>query len=201
MIIVCTVVSVMLNAETRVLALSGSLREDSVNKKLLLEAAEMARKSGASVTVIDLNDYPLPFFDGDLEAKEGMPERANKLYEQLVQSQVVLIASPEYNASVTGVLKNALDWVSRPQGQRSSEAFKGKKFILLSASPGRTGGARGLVHLRAIIEDLGGTVIPEQISLPDAMNAFDAQGHLKNHKIKAELEQLVQKTVVLELRN
>ncbi len=161
----------------------------------------MARKSGASVTVIDLNDYPLPFFDGDLEAKEGMPERANKLYEQLVQSQVVLIASPEYNASVTGVLKNALDWVSRPQGQRSSEAFKGKKFILLSASPGRTGGARGLVHLRAIIEDLGGTVIPEQISLPDAMNAFDAQGHLKNHKIKAELEQLVQKTVVLELRN
>ncbi len=192
--IACTMLTTALNAETKVLAFSGSTREDSVNKKLLLEAVSLAREMGAEVTVVDLKDYPLPFYDADFEAKEGMPEKAKELRRLLVQSQAILIASPEYNGSVSAVLKNVIDWVSRGEnGQPSRDAFKGKKVVLLSASPGPTGGLRGLVHLKAIVENIGGNVLPKQFSLPQAYNAFDEQNHLKNQKTREELRQLVQK--------
>lgn len=180
-------------AEVKVLAFAGSTREGSFNKALLVEAANSARQKGASVKVIDLKDYPMPFYDADLEAKEGMPIKAKQLRDEMIQSQVILIASPEYNASVPAVLKNALDWASRKEeGGTSREAFKGKKFVLMSASPGSKGGARGLIHLKAIIEDVGGTVISEQFSVPNAYSAFDNQGHLKNPKLKSELQKLVE---------
>lgn len=183
-------------AETRVLAFSGSTRTDSVNKKLLVEASSIARKSGAVVTIVDLRDLPMPFYDADLEVSEGMPANAKRLRQLMIESQVVLIASPEYNSSVSAILKNALDWASRSeQGGPSSDAFKGKKFVLMSASPGQGGGVRGLVHLQNIIENVGGTVMPQKVSIPSSYSAFDEQGNLKDQKQKSDLENLVKQAL------
>jgi NAD(P)H-dependent FMN reductase len=192
----CALVTLNLSAEVNVLAFSGSTREESVHKKLVLEAANIARQENANVTVIDLKDFPIPFYDGDLEAKEGMPAKAKQLRQLMIKSDVIIIASPEYNSSVSAVLKNALDWASRGEnGGSSREAFKGKKFVIMSASPGSGGGARNLVHLRAIIKDIGGTVLTEQITVPDAFNAFDEKGCLTSPKLKADLQQVIQTAI------
>lgn len=193
MFVFCVACSAHLSAELKILAFSGSTRDDSVNQKLVVEAANLARQMNASVTVINLKDYPIPFYDGDLEAKEGMPAKAKRLRQLMMQSDAIFIASPEYNGSLSAVLKNAIDWASRnEEGNFSLEAFKGKRFVIMSASPGPGGGARGLVHLRTILENVGGKVISEQVVIPDAYQAFDQQGHLKNQKIKSELKQLVE---------
>lgn len=196
MIVLCVAFSASLSAEIKVLAFSGSTREGSVNKKLVTEAAKIARQMQANVTVIDLKDYPMPFYDGDLEAKEGMPIKAKQLQQLMIQSDLIMIASPEYNGSLSAVLKNAIDWASRSEnGGGSRDAFKGKKFVIMSASPGSGGGARGLLHLRTIIENIGGTVLPQQVVVPDAFNAFNEQGHLKNEKLKEEIEQVVRTAI------
>jgi chromate reductase len=189
-------VSAFLSAEINVLAFSGSTRTDSLNKKLVVEAAKLARQQGANVTVINLKEFPLPLFDEDLEAKEGMPAKAKQLRQLMIQSEVILIASPEYNSSVSAVLKNTLDWASRTEaGDPSRNAFKGKRFLIMSVSPGSTGGARGLAHLRSIIEDIGGKVIPQQVAIPNGFEAFDQQGNLKNPQAQTELQQAVQKAL------
>lgn len=196
MIVLCVVFSATLSAETKVLAFAGSTREASVNKQLVVEAADFARQMGAQVTVIDLKDYPIPFYDEDFEASDGMPETAKQLRKLMIQSDVIIIASPEYNGSVSAVLKNAIDWASRSEDGRSSrEAFKGKKFIIMSASPGSGGGAKGLLHLRTIVKSIGGAVIPQEIVVPRAFSAFDEQKHLKNEKVKKDLQQLIKKTI------
>lgn len=193
LIILCVALTTTLSAEVNVLAFAGSTREDSVNKKLVKEAANAAHQLGAKVTFINLKDYPMPFYDEDLETGQGMPNKAKQFRQLMLQSDVILIASPEYNGSISGVLKNAIDWASRNEdGGGSREAFKGKKFVIMSASPGASGGARGLVHLRAIIEHIGGTVMPQQVVIPDAYNAFDAQGLLKNNDQRKDIQQLVQ---------
>lgn len=184
--------SIPLMAEMKILAFSGSTRADSCNKKLVLEAAEIARKMGATVTVIDLKDFLIPLYDADLEAKQGMPSQAKRLRQMMVGSDAVIIASPEYNASISAVLKNVLDWTSRSNGSYSADAYEGKKFAIMSASPGQGGGARGLVHVRAIIEAIGGNVIQKQVSIPNAYKAFDAKGRLENASIKQELQQEIQ---------
>ena len=116
-------------------------------------AADAARDAGAEVTLIDLRDLPLPLFDGDLEDKQGLPENAKKLKALLRAHDGLLISSPEYNSSITGVLKNAIDWASRAETDDEPPlvCFRGKVAALLSASPGALGGLRGLVHLRAIL--------------------------------------------------
>jgi NAD(P)H-dependent FMN reductase len=195
-IILCLTLSANLSAEIKVLAFSGSTREDSVNKKLVREAATIARQKGATVSIINLKDYTAPFYDGDVEAKEGMPEKAKQLRQLMIQNDVILIASPEYNGSVSAVLKNAIDWTSRSENNNSyRDAFKGKKFIIMSASPSRGGGTRGLAHLRTILENIGATVLPQQITIPNAYQAFDSQGHLKNPKLQAELQQAIEKVL------
>lgn len=184
------IVATPLVAEVKVLAFAGSTRADSYNKKLVQEAAQMARQMGAAVTVIDLKDYPLPLYDGELEIKEGLPANAKRLRQLMIESQAIIIASPEYNSSISGVLKNTLDWASRDEnGQGSREAFKNKKFAIISASPGSGGGNRALLHLRSIIENIGGTVITEQLSVPQAHEAFDAQGQLINPELRQQLKQ------------
>ncbi len=194
--ILCIASAIQINAETNVLAFAGSTREDSLNKKLIKEAGNIARELGANVTVIDLRDFPMPFYDGDLEAAEGMPENAKKLRQLMIQSQVILIATPVYNHSIPAVLKNALDWVSRSeQAGRSREAFQGKKIAIMSASPGKTGGANALIHLRDILADQRAIIITQQVSVPDANNAFDEEGRLKNPQIKADLQQLIQEVL------
>jgi len=196
LIIFCMAFSTALHAETKVLAFSGSTRVDSVNQKLVGEAADLARQMGAEVTIINLKDYPTPFYDADLEAQEGMPSNAKHLRELMIQSEVILIASPEHNSSVSAVLKNALDWTSRSEDADSSrDAYKGKKFAIMSTSPGSGGGARGLVHLRAIITAIGGTVNPLQVTVPGAYSAFDERGHLKNEQLKIDLKNLIESTI------
>lgn len=193
---ICLVYSAALTAEVQVLALAGSTREDSLNKKLVLETAALARQMGAHVTVIDLKNYPIPFYDGDLEAQEGMPANAKKIRDLMIKSDVIFIASPDYNGSMTAVLKNVMDWASRGErGGASREAYKGKKFAIMCASPGAKGGVRGLAHLRTVLEFIGGTVIPQQMVIPKAHAEFDSQGHLTNEDIRIELQQFVQAAI------
>ncbi len=180
-------------AEINILVFAGSTRADSYNKKLAAEATQIARNLGGHVTLIDLKDYPMPFYDADLE-KKGMPKNAKKFRDLLIANDAVIIVSPEYNSSLPAVEKNAIDWASRGEnGAPSREAFQDKKFVLMSASPGKRGGARALVHLRAIIEDVGGDVLPTEVSVPNASSAFTAD-HLPalKQEIQAALEPLFQ---------
>ncbi len=186
----------------KILAFAGSTREASYNKQLVKVAAEGARAAGAEVTYLDLRDLPLPLFDEDLEAKEGLPENVRRLKELLISHQGFLIACPEYNSSITPVLKNAIDWASRPlPGEPMLASFRDKVAVLMSASPGGLGGLRGLVHVRSILSSIGVLVLPDQKALPKAFEAFDADGRLNDSKQQAEVEQLGNKlaTVLAKL--
>jgi chromate reductase len=181
--------------QMKVIALAGSTRADSYNKKLVREAAKIAQEMGAEVTVIDLKDYPMPFYDADLE-KEGMPVSAQQFRARIINSDAIIISSPQYNGSIPAVLKNALDWASRDEkGQESDAAFMGKKIVIMSASPGKKGGAKGLVHLRAVLKDCGGDVLEKQFSIPCADQAFDETGSLKESSLKQQLEQTVSQLI------
>lgn len=163
----------------KILAFAGSTRADSYNKKLARIAADGAREAGAEVTLIDLRDYPLPLFDEDLERDQGPPDPALALKRLFFEHSGLLISSPEYNSSISAVLKNAIDWVSRPlPGERAFAPFAGKVAALVSASPGSLGGLRGLVHLRSILGNLKIIVLPEQVAVPGADRAFDPAGQL-----------------------
>ena len=164
----------------RVLAFAGSTRRASLNRALVRIAAAGAREAGAAVTEIDLRDYRLPVFDHDDESERGKPEPARELKRQLMDHDAWLVAAPEYNSSITAVLKNGIDWASRPDPDDSGPlvAFRGKLIVLMSASPGVLGGLRGLVHVRAIFGNLGCVVLPDQVAVPKAHEAFDADGRL-----------------------
>jgi NAD(P)H-dependent FMN reductase len=186
----------------RILAFAGSLRRDSLNKKLIRVAAGGARAAGAEVTLMDLKDLPLPVYDGDIEAA-GLPENAVKLKELFKSHDGLLISSPEYNSSVGGALKNVIDWVSRSApGEPALAAFTDKVAALMSASPGALGGLRGLVHVRAILGNINVLVLPEQTAVPRAHEAFNADGTLKDGKQQASVEQLGRKlaAVIAKLR-
>jgi NAD(P)H-dependent FMN reductase len=178
----------------KILAFAGSLRTESYNKKLIKIAVAGARAAGADVTLIDLRDYPLPIFDEDLEKRDGLPENAKKLKELFLAHDGLLLSCPEYNSSITGVLKNTIDWVSRPvAGRPYLGEYAGKVAALMSASPGALGGLRGLVHVRAILGNIGVLVLPDQLSIPKANDAFNADGSLKDAKQQAGIEGLGKK--------
>ena len=175
----------------RILAFAGSTRRESFNKKLVSIAAKGARDAGAEVTLIDLKDFPLPLFDQDLEAGQGMRENGKKLKKLFIDHDGLLIASPEYNSSITAVLKNAIDWVSRPApGEPSLVAFRGKVATLMSASPGALGGLRGLVHLRSILGTIGVIVLPDQIAVGKAHEAIKPDGSFADPKQQPGIEGL-----------
>ena len=163
----------------KIVAFAGSLRKDSFNKKIAKIAADGAENAGAEVTFIDLRDYPMPIFDQDEEAESGLPENAEKLQKIFKEQDGFIISSPEYNSSVTAVLKNTIDWVSRPPSENLS-AFKGKVAVLMSASPGGLGGLRGLVHIRATLGNIGVTVLPQQIAVSAVHDALDEKGDIKD---------------------
>lgn len=178
--------------EVKVLAFSGSTRANSYNQKLIEEAAKVAEKLGAKVTLIHLKDFPMPFYDGDLEASEGMPQKARELRNLMIASDAIIIASPEYNRSVSGVLKNALDWASRGEdGDASYAAFQGKAFAIMSASPGKKGGKRGLDHLRTILEDVKGVVVSQEVSIPRAYDYFSTSDRPENLSLRTEVQKLL----------
>lgn len=172
----------------RILAFAGSARADSLNKRLVLAASRDAREAGAEVTLVDLNDFPMPMYHGDLEARDGIPVSARSLRTLFRDHHGFLIASPENNASIPALLKNSIDWISRPDGgQNGLVPFQGKVAALLSASPGALGGLRGLMHLRAVLQALGVLTIYEQFALPRAHEAFDAEGRLADPKQRTSL--------------
>ena len=182
----------------KILAFAGSTREASYNKKLVKIAAEGAKAAGAEVTYLDLRDLPMPIYDEDLEAKEGIPENARKFKEILKANQGLLIASPEYNSSLTAVLKNAIDWASRPEpGEPPLACFTGKVAAIMSTSPGGLGGLRGLVHIRSILSNINVLVLPDQKAIPSAFQAFDEEGKLKDQKQQEAVEELGSKLVNL----
>ncbi|MBE7496034.1 MAG: NAD(P)H-dependent oxidoreductase [Verrucomicrobiaceae bacterium] len=176
----------------RILAFGGSLRRDSFNQKLAAVAAAGAREAGAEVTVIALRDFPLPVFDQDLEDAEGMPSAAKALKQLFREHDGLLIAAPEYNSSLTAALKNTLDWVSRAEtdDEPPLAAFTGKTAALCAASPGALGGLRGLVHVRAILGNIGVTVLPDQVAVSKAHEAFAADGTLSDAKQAARVQKL-----------
>jgi chromate reductase, NAD(P)H dehydrogenase (quinone) len=182
----------------KILAFAGSTRRDSFNKKLVQIAAQGVLQTGSEATFLDLADYRLPMFDEDLEAAEGLPENVLRLKEIFLEHQGLLIASPEYNSSVTAVLKNTIDWLSRPApGEAALACFKGKVAALMSTSPGGLGGLRGLVHLRAILGNIGVIVLPGQVAVPKAYEAFAADGSLKDPKQQTSIQQLGQNVAAI----
>ena len=181
---------------TKILAFAGSARTDSLNKRLVHVAAESARDAGGDVTVVDLRDFAMPLYDGDLEAAEGVPENATRLREAMTEHQALLLSCPEYNSSITPVLKNAIDWVSRPaEGAPPLVAFKGKVAALLSASPGALGGLRGLTHVRSILGNIGVLVLPDQVAIPKAHEAFSDDGALVDERVGAKVTALARQLV------
>ena len=175
----------------KILAFAGSTREESFNKRLVTIAASGARAAGAQVTELDLRDLPLPLFDQDLETREGLPPNARKLQELLKAHDGLLIASPEYNSSISGVLKNAIDWASRAApGEMPLAGFVDKVAVIMSASPGGLGGLRGLVHLRMILGNIHVLVLPEQMAIARAQDAFQPDGRLKDPRQHTAVEQL-----------
>ncbi len=168
----------------KILAFAGSARTDSFNKKLIAIAAEAARAAGAEVTLIDLRNYPMPLYDGDLEDAEGLPENAKKIKTLMQAHDGFLISAPEYNSSITPLLKNTIDWASRAESDDEPPlvAYKGKAVALVSASPGGFGGLRGLVTVRSIFGNIGVTVLPDQACVAKAYEAFDEAGKLKDER-------------------
>jgi len=178
----------------KILAFSGSIRRDSWNRKLIQIAVEAARAADGDVTLIDLADYPLPLYNGDIEDKDGVPDNALRLKALFKEHDALLISSPEYNSSIPPLLKNTLDWVSREwRGESGLVPFQNKIAAILAASPGQFGGMRMLPHLRQILNTLGVLVLPGQFSLPHANQAFDPEnGALKS---PARLHSLVMELV------
>jgi len=170
----------------KILAFAGSTREASFNKRLVKVAAEGARAAGAEVTEIDLRDFPMPLYDGDLEASKGLPEAARRLKALFVEHEGLLISSPEYNGGISAVLKNAIDWISRKEGDEGALiAYRDKVAGLMATSPGGLGGLRALPQVRQILTGLGVLVIPQQHALGGAGKAFGEDGMLVDSAAQA----------------
>ena len=179
-------------AASQILAFAGSARQDSWNKKIIRIAADGAIEKGVQVTLIDLRDFQMPLFDQDLESASGLPENAKKLKQLFIAHDGLLLACPEYNSSITPLLKNTLDWVSRAENSQEKplSAYRGKAAALVSASPGALGGLRGLVHVRSILGNIGVIVLPDQMALSKADQSFDTAGKLKDPKQEAGIKNI-----------
>jgi NAD(P)H-dependent FMN reductase len=178
--------------KAKILVFAGSTRNDSLHRRLVQVAAAQLRRVGADVTVADLRDYPMPLYDGDLEAAQGMPAGAKALKDLVRGQDALVIASPEYNGSFSALLKNAIDWISRPEpGEPRLAAFQGKTAALLSGSPGPGGGQRGLRHLRELLEMIGVKVVPSQLTVARTMQAFDTEGRLARREDEEALERVI----------
>jgi chromate reductase, NAD(P)H dehydrogenase (quinone) len=184
----------------KILVMAGSLRKGSSNARLAALAAKELALADADVTRISFADYPLPIFDADFMTDSGLPTEAQKLRSMLTAHQGVFIASPEYSASVSPLIKNALDWLSRARDKNEANyaAFKGRVFALGAASPGSGGGVRGLMALRQVLElGCGALVLPEQITVGRAAQAFDEMDNLKDETAAATLKTVARRLIEL----
>ena len=181
-------------AVPKVLVFAGSIRTGSHNARLAALAAKELALAGADVTRISLEDFPLPIYDGDDEAKSGVPAHARNLKQMMAEHQGVFIASPEYNASITPLLKNTIDWISRvrDRGEAPLAVFKGRVFALGGASDSPYGALRSLMALRQVLElGCGALVLPEQITVFRASEAFDEMDNLKEERAATSLKRVV----------
>ncbi len=181
----------------RILVFAGSARRDSLNKKLARAAAQFVREAGSEATFVDLDEYPIPLYHGDLEAASGMPANARKLRELFLAHDALLIASPENNSSMTALLKNTIDWLSRDVGEGGGQdsglaPWRGKVAGLMAASPGAFGGVRALPHLRQVLATLGVTVLGTQVAVPRADTVFAADGSLADERAAKSVRALAQ---------
>ncbi|MBA3344918.1 MAG: NAD(P)H-dependent oxidoreductase [Gemmatimonadales bacterium] len=172
----------------KLLAFAASLRRDSSNRKLIALAADFARRGGAEVDLAEFREFDMPLYDADVQASEGIPSGAQELGRRVGASDGLLIASPEYNYSLPGTLKNAIDWVSRLK----PVPLRGRSGFLMSASNSLVGGIRGLWQLRIPLEGLGVLLHPNMYALPSASQAFDQQGQLKEAERQQRLEKMLE---------
>ena len=182
----------------KILVFAGSIRTGSYNGRLAARAVKELVQAGAEVSWISLLDYPLPLYDGDLETNSGPPENALKLKRLMMAHQGVFIVSPEYNASIPPLLKNALDWISRvrERNEPSLAAYQNRVFALGAASNRGSGGIYALLALRQTLAiGCGALVIPEQIAVARANEAFDEMDNLKDEKLAILLQQVVQRLI------
>jgi chromate reductase len=182
----------------KILVVPGSLRTGSHNVRLAALAVKELTLADADVTRISLADYPLPLYDADLQISTGPPHNAVKLKQMMMAHQGVFIATPEYNASITPLLKNAIDWISRvrERGEPPLAAYRDRVFALGAASPGRFGGMRSLLALRQVLEiGCGALVIPEQVSIAQAEQAFDERDNLRDESTAGQLKKVVRRLI------
>ncbi|MCK1637934.1 NAD(P)H-dependent oxidoreductase [Bradyrhizobium sp. 157] len=186
----------------KILVIPGSLRSGSLNARLAAVAAHELALAGADVTRISLADFPLPIYDGDLQAKSGVPKHAVNLKRMMAAHHGVLIVTPEYNSSVPALVKNTIDWVSRVQDahETRSQVFRDRVFAIASASGNRLGGARALAALRLILSACHATVIPNQLALAFADDAYDEMDRLKNAADAEGLKALVRQLIDVSQR-
>lgn len=186
---------------SKLIVIAGSTRTGSFAKQLARAACALAQRAGHSATFVDLREFAMPLYDGDLEEAEGVPAAAVRLRAALREHDAVLVVTPEYNASLPAVLKNTLDWLSRPHGGEAGTAvWKGKVAAILSSSPGALGGLRALVHLRQVLMNLGALVLTEQFALGGAANAFAPDGSLADAKQAAAVDGVVQRLAAVATR-
>ncbi len=175
----------------KILAFAGSIRNDSVNKRLAKIASKAAEQAGAEVTFADLADYQMPLYNHDYETEHGIPESAIAFKDLMKSHNGFLIASPEYNGSLTGTLKNTIDWMSRPYADDPRMAcFDGKIAGIMAASPGGLGGLRGLHHLRVILSGIGTFVLPNQLAVGHAGTNLVDDETIKDEKLQQDVENL-----------
>lgn len=170
------------------LVFGASLRRESLNDRLASLAASVVGDKGGTVDRAHMTDFDGPSYDQDLEAEDGVPPGARELCERLQAADAFIVAAPEYNASMSGALKNAIDWVSRMRPQ----PFNGRQGLLLSASPSMVGGNRGLWALRVPFEHLGARIYPDMFSLAQAHEAFDGRGRLVNQALQSRFDRTIE---------
>ncbi|MBC2600673.1 NADPH-dependent FMN reductase [Puniceicoccus vermicola] len=179
----------------RILVFAGSARKESLNRKLAAAAHQMIQDAGGVSTLLDAAEVSLPLYNQDLE-ENGLPEEALRLKKIFAEHDALLIASPEYNSSITPFLKNLIDWVSRPtEGEEMTAQFRGKVAGLVSASPSGLGGMRALVHVRDILGNIGVLVIPEQKAIPNAFDVFDEEGKIQDENVVKGVRTVVESLV------
>jgi len=181
----------------KILVFAGSTRRESVNRKLARVAAQAVDAAGGQATLLELADYPMPLYNGDMEAESGPPQNAFLLQEIIAAHEGLIVVSPEYNHSIPALLKNTLDWISRTPRVKGANPFTGKVTGLMAASPGGLGGLQGLDTVHRVLTTVGALVLPKMVAVPRADKVFDAEGQLTDEASARRVGELATEVVAI----